>query len=238
MVTLLKVKCMWFFNPRNSNCLNFIGLVGCCFLIVGDAYTADLGRVANTFPIKEISPIEIIKAKYNSMTDHEKRKHNEKIIKKTRDWVARPRGAKLPRAVEARTVVFDPSIKTIRDIKVNYSELSGHEPQTADAIKKILGKDGRVLVAKGTVVNPLKIFSDPTPLLFLDGDDEKQVQWFKRQKGIAILINGEQLKFSEEIGQQVRFDQFGLLVKKFGITHVPAKVSAVNGKLLIEEIVV
>ena len=222
-----------------KNRLNFISLITWWFLAITNvAYAVDLGRVANTFVIKEKNPVTLIQERYNKMSDYEKQQHSKEIIKRTEDWVTRPPGVKLPRAVKNRKFFFNPSIRVTKDIVVDYKELDGYPEEAAIKIKKILGEDGRVLVPKGLEVNPLKIYSNPQPLLFFDSDDLKQVEWFKKQKGIAVLTNGEQIEFSKDIGQQVYFDQHGLLVKRFRITHVPARVSVVNDKLLIEEIAV
>ena len=52
-----------------------------------------------------------------------------------------------------------------------------------------------------------------------------------------ILVNGAPLKLSNQYKRRFYFDQHGLLIKKFGIKQIPARVSQKNHSLQIEEIV-
>jgi conjugal transfer pilus assembly protein TraW len=72
------------------------------------------------------------------------------------------------------------------------------------------------------------------PLIFIDGDDESQVQWAISQTSKIILINGAPLELEKLHNQLFYFDQGAVLTSKFGIEEVPAKVSQQGKKLLVE----
>ena len=67
-----------------------------------------------------------------------------------------------------------------------------------------------------------------------------QVNWSMTQNAERvkiILVNGAPLKLSNQYKRRFYFDQHGLLIKKFGIKQIPARVSQKNHSLQIEEIV-
>lgn len=80
-------------------------------------------------------------------------------------------------------------------------------------------------------------------LLFFDARDAKQVA--KAQELTAlyqgkvkpILVGGSYMDLMKTWGRPVYFDQQGSLVKKLGITRVPALVSQEGRRLRIDELV-
>ncbi len=114
-----------------------------------------------------------------------------------------------------RVFYFDPSVAVQRDIK---------------------DEKGRVVIPKGTRVNPLDQHSLGEELLFFDGDNPKQVAWAEQNRGKWILVSGSPFDLEEEKGRAVYFDQSGLLVRKLGIEAVPARVSQEGRRLRIEEL--
>ena len=133
-----------------------------------------------------------------------------------------------PRAVEgltrtrqARTFFFDPSIV---------------------ANQRITTPEGRVLVEAGQRVNPLDQMAMSQQLVFFDARDPDQVS--KAQALIAraggrakpILTAGSYIDLQKRWGKPVFFDQSGTLVRKFGISQVPALVAQQGRLLRIDEV--
>ena len=116
-----------------------------------------------------------------------------------------------------RVFYYDPTITLPQDLK-------DHE--------------GRVFARKGDTANPLQITPLTKLMLFIDGEDGRQVKWALHQslKSKIILVKGSPLKLEETHGYRFYFDQLGLLTKKLGITQVPAKVSQEGHQLKIEEV--
>jgi conjugal transfer pilus assembly protein TraW len=83
-------------------------------------------------------------------------------------------------------------------------------------------------------------------LIFIDGGDIEQVNWFKQQRRIEqikeedklILVTGCPFDLAEELDREVYFDQQGSLTKKFKIEQVPAIVEQEEKVLRIREILV
>jgi len=104
--------------------------------------------------------------------------------------------------------------------------------------------EGRVFQEKGTMVNPLEMHSLKCPLLFVDGDDSQQVAWAIRQHQAAeslhkpkiILVQGSPFELSKKLNLPIYFDQSGVLVKKLGISCVPARLYQQEKTLTIEEV--
>lgn len=194
-----------------------IGLVGVGFLCMGNiAYGTDLGTVATTFAIQEQSFSVMIQKKLAAISDIEMQEHQRKIIKTMQEKVNRPTGVSLPRAVNYRRFVFNPAITTTQDIV----------------------HAGKVLIPKGTTVNPHDFVSLSQALVFLNGDDVDSLAWASSQDGILILTHGAPLQLARKLDRQVYFDQMGKIVQRFGIEALPARVSQVGKELIVEEVVV
>jgi len=191
---------------------------------IKDAVARDLGIYGEVFPVVERSLLEVIKAKLQDLSDSGKLlDHQNAIVQKTKERLNRlePVG-NVHKTITPRSFAYDPSITVTEDLK-------DHE--------------GNVFHRKGTKVNPLETRSLSAPLLFVDGDDETQVAWaiqqFKQTKVDAkpkvILVKGAPFELSEKLGFPVYFDQSGVLIKKFGIAQVPARVSQKDKILWVEE---
>ena len=187
--------------------------------------TIDLGTYGETFPIQERSLLEIIKEKLRILVESGKLKdHQATIAKKAKEQLNRPPAVKnLQKTTQPRSFIYDPSITVPYDLK-------DHK--------------GRVFHPKGTRVNPLDSHSFRYPFLFVDGDDESQVAWAIQQHQAAnalhkpkiVLVQGAPLGLSQKLNLPIYFDQSGVLVKKFGITQVPARVSQKERALIVDEV--
>jgi conjugal transfer pilus assembly protein TraW len=184
-----------------------------------------LGTYGETFPIHEQSLLEVIKAKLQDLAQTGKlAAHQETILKKAKEQFNRPSAVRgIQKTVNPKSLAYDPSITVPYDLK-------DHE-------EKIFHK-------KGTTVNPLDTHAFQHPFLFVDGDDPEQVAWAIRQhqqadpshKPKIVLVQGAPFEVSKRWGLPIYFDQSGVLVKKFGITQVPAKVSQKGKILLVDEV--
>ena len=191
----------------------------------GGKVPKDLGTYGETFPIRERSLLEVIKEKLQALAATGKLEDHQAIIaKKAKEQFNRPPAVKgLQKTAEPRSFGYDPSLTVPYDLK-------DHE--------------GRVFHRQGTKVNPLDTHSFRYPFLFVDGDDENQVAWAIRQHQAAkalnkpkiVLVQGAPLEWSQKLGLPIYFDQSGILVKKFGITQVPARVFQKEKMLVVDEI--
>jgi conjugal transfer pilus assembly protein TraW len=195
-----------------------------------DPRVEDLGVYGETFPIEEKSLLEIIKTKLQALSASGKLEEHQKIIlRKAKEQLNRPPPIKnIHRTTTPRSFDWDPSITVPYDLK-------DHK--------------GQVFHQKGTKVNPLDTHSFRCPFLFVDGDDPEQVAWAIKQHQAAralhkpkiILVQGTPFALSKKLNLPVYFDQSGVLVKKFGITQVPARVSQkeqtrLSRALMVDEI--
>jgi len=105
--------------------------------------------------------------------------------------------------------------------------------------RDLIDHNGQVFVKEGTIINPLAIYSLTKPMVFIDGDDQTAINWAIQQNPSntkIILTSGTPFKLRELYKRAFYFDQNGTLVKKFGITQIPARVSQTGDKLQVEEI--
>lgn len=99
--------------------------------------------------------------------------------------------------------------------------------------KNITNLNGDFVAFKGEKINPLNVHSFDEALIFINGDNQKQISWvlqaekkysnrFKSTK--IILASGDINVSAKSLKQRVYFDQSGVICKKFGITHTPTMV--------------
>jgi conjugal transfer pilus assembly protein TraW len=177
------------------------------------ASAQDFGTFGTTFAIEEEDLILVLRKRLSKMEWDENSCFNlEKAFTKS---IKNPKGKSFPKATCARIFNFDPTICLNEDIK---------------------DQTGKVIVQKGTRINPLERNSLRADLLFFNGNDPKQIEWAKKQRGIWILTEGKPLEIEEREDRPVYFDQAGYLTGKLGIKSLPASVRQVGKKLTIEEI--
>jgi conjugal transfer pilus assembly protein TraW len=165
-----------------------------------------------SYPITEPDMLEEIQARLKSMEkDGRMGQLKKEAIERSKQSIERPDAVKgIVKTRQARTFYFDPSWRVPRDITA---------------------PDGQVIARAGDVVNPLDYVPLSNHLLFFDQSDPKQVkkaaEILIRFNGAVkpILVAGEPLKLTRLWKRQVYFDQSGHLVRRFGITQVPALVS-------------
>lgn len=197
-------------------------LVIICMLYLPIVSAKDYGAFGKTYVIAEQDFLEYIQQKIKGMQasgawDVLQSEFKDRVEK----HVMRPTPHLLPRAVEARTWVFNPSISVPYDVKDN---------------------KGEVIVKKGTLVNPLDRVSLSSALLFFDGDDAAQIAWVGReqqlhQKVKLILTTGSVKDVANHFKQAIYFDLNGFLISKFQIQALPARVLQKDKRLEVCEVV-
>ena len=193
------------------------------------SYSADLGTHGTTYEIQEQDLIEYIKSKLKTMEESgELQKKQEEMQKQTKERAMRPKPVEgITNAKEYREYTYDPTFILDEDIK---------------------DSTGKILFVKGTKVNPLDTLPFTKTLIFLNGDDEEQVNWgveqYKKMQDDSkkgenvklILTNGSPIELMEKYKIRFYFDQSGYLTKKLNIKHVPAIMKQEGKGLLIKEI--
>jgi conjugal transfer pilus assembly protein TraW len=201
-------------------CFCYLFIINIAFLPTAQTeLLKDYGVVGNTFEILEEDLLEVIETKLKTLAqDGNLQSHQSKIAAGVKETIKRPKPVEgIQHTTKARAFTYDPSIT------VPYY-LKDHQ--------------GKVFYAKGTKVNPLDYQSLTKPLLFIDGDDQPQVEWAMSQHPAAqiILTKGSPFELMENLDRPVYFDQEGALTKKLGIFQIPTRVTQQEKHLLIEEI--
>jgi conjugal transfer pilus assembly protein TraW len=183
-----------------------------------------LDVIGQTYAILEDDFLTLVETRYHAM------KANGEWDKKQKAWqkqmvsyADRPTPVAAVTTTQSRRVYYvDPSIELSHDIK---------------------GLHGEIIARSGTVINPLEIIPLHKTLLFINADDEKQLNWaIKKDKELKektkwILVKGSITDTIQKVKKPVYFDQAGKLTKRFNIHHVPAALQQENLSLKIEECV-
>jgi conjugal transfer pilus assembly protein TraW len=187
------------------------------------AWSENLGTLGPTYAIEEPHLLTMIEQQLRQKEKSgELARLEEEAKQRVVDSIQHPRPLPgITRTENARSFYFDPSIV----VRENITDTMGN-----------------VLVPAGTRANPLEIVSLSKHLLFFDGTDEHQVErahaLITKYQGKVkpILVAGSYLALMARWQLPVYFDQQGALVRKLGITHVPALVSQEGKQLRIDEL--
>lgn len=187
------------------------------------AVADDLGVVGPTYEIVERDALELITSKLKQMEQSGKlARYQEDYKNKVTDSIEHPKPLAGFKSTEtASTHYYDPSMVTQKDI--------------VDAT-------GKVIFPRGTLVNPLDYIGWNTYLLFVDGRDEKQLEFSKKVVSTSdrpvkvVLVAGEPLALMRKWKSTVYYDQGGKLIKRFSIAQVPAIVRQEGKRLRIDEL--
>jgi conjugal transfer pilus assembly protein TraW len=197
-----------------------------------NANTKDLGKYGATFQVKEQDVIEYIENKLKALeASGELLETQQQAIKKTKSKLKNPDPvAGIIDTENEREYYYDPTYVLKEDLK-------DHEDN--------------VIHKKGYTVNPLSKVSFGPDMLFINGEDERQVDWAKsysrepfvnHSKGTSkttakiVLVRGSPIDLEEKLGIRIYFDQLGSITKKLGIKQVPAVVSGEGMRLKIQEL--
>jgi conjugal transfer pilus assembly protein TraW len=173
----------------------------------------DLGRFGAVYPIIEPDALEEIRARA-AQVDWKKVFNREKMTRKVREY--RPDNlVKLPAASHSRTFLTDMSHTLDMDI-----------PD---------GKGG-VLYPKGYTFNPLDYIKLTRILVIINGNDKKQVEWFRTSpwnkdlNAMLLLTEGGYFKLGDRLKRPV-FYADRLMVTKLGLKAVPS-VAVQKGRMM------
>jgi conjugal transfer pilus assembly protein TraW len=193
-------------------------------LCAASAAARDLGKVGPTYPIAEPDLLEEIQIvlKQKEATGELARLQDE-AQRRAIDRIQSPTPvAGLARTTKARTHYFDPSI-TIQE--------------------NITDGRGNVIVAAGTRNNPLNTVTMTRQMFFFDGRDPDQVRFARAKldelggRLKPILVAGSYMDLMKSWQVQVFYDQDGALVRRLGISQVPALVAQDGKRLRVDELV-
>jgi conjugal transfer pilus assembly protein TraW len=185
------------------------------------SHAKDFGVVGHSYEIIEQDIIEYIKAK---LANQDLEALNKEMQEKVKARLSRPEPvAGQTDAKENREYYYDPTFVLEENIRDH---------------------NGQLIHEKGKVINPLSNVGLRNALIFINGDNAKQVEYAFQQykelqeKAKIILTRGSPTKLQKEHKDVwIYFDQFGALTKKLGIKAVPATVKQDGLKLKINEVV-
>lgn len=192
--------------------------------ILSEAASArDYGQQGEVFPVIETDLLSVIQNKLTTMqTSGALDRANKELAARTEARVKRPTPVKgIVVASQSRSWIHDPTITVEQDLRD--------------------GK-GRVIVARGTRVNPLDTVPFRQRLVFLDGDDPAQVAWVMGRttalNAKLILVRGSPFALMKAEQRRFYFDQSGTLTTKFGVRAVPAVIEQAGRTLKVSEIAI
>lgn len=218
-------------------------LVMAAFIYVLSVEAADLGVYGKSYPIDEADIEEEIARKLSIYEESwELKKFQENYQKAVTKQIKQPnRVMGIRDAEENRTRKYDPTSYLEEDILVPKGGMS-----QVDNIKVSEGKEVEyeVLHKAGTAINPLKYMRFNEPLIFVDGNNEQQLEYARKYKdknpaAKIILIDGKP-GYHEVKGNEYYYyyDQWGAYSEKFKIAFVPSIVWQKEGEevLTVDEI--
>ena len=181
-----------------------------------EALAKDLGTYGATYPIMEGDAIAQLKkaiAKY----DWEKFKNKQKgKIKnyKPQDLVDLP---------------------TAREDKVFKVDMTG-------TIKEdIVGKDGEVIYPKGYRYNPMEYVFMRRIIVFINGKDEKQIEWYKQSpyptdmRTMLLITDGSYLNVRKKLNALAVYYANKEIIERMGIKAVPSVAVQKGTELEVRE---
>jgi conjugal transfer pilus assembly protein TraW len=198
-------------------------LLPLCLLVAAATHATDLGVIGKTYPIAEQHFLKMIEEMLRRKAaagelDELNRKFKQRAMSKLEN----------PSPVDGVVRTTKPA--------THYWDPSTRFDET------ITDPEGRVIVAAGTVVNPLDTVAVTRNLLFFDGRDQQQIKFARRYldahegKVKPVIVGGSFMALMREWKQAVYYDQGGFLVNKLGIRQVPAIVSQEGRVIRIDEV--
>jgi conjugal transfer pilus assembly protein TraW len=190
-----------------------------------DVYARDLGKHGSTFEIFEPNMLIYIQ-------DHLKRMEASGEL------------AKKQQAMKERTKEYAASPTPVSSIGNTTKARKWHIDPTYTVPEDIIDHHGHILHAAGTQVNPLATQALPSPLIFINGDCEGQMEWAQGlTKTLSpapkiVLTSGPITELMKNYQLRLYFDQQGILSKRLHVTEVPALITQEELKLKGEAFVV
>ena len=189
---------------------------GCLFIPVRlEASVTIVGRAGATYPIAEQDAMTELMQKVRRVDW--KRQFSD--IRQSVRAFRPPDLARLPRAKHDSTFMVDPTYT-----------LTFHIPD---------GKGG-ILYPKGYTFNPLDYVSLPDVLVFIDGADKRQLEWFQespyeKAPNVMLLLTGGSYPEVEQKLQRPVFYAPEKITKRFRIEAVPSVLYQRGKSLEVKE---
>jgi conjugal transfer pilus assembly protein TraW len=202
-----------------------IAIVLYVFILSNSVSAKDFGNRGANYPVAEESILLMFQKKLGAL---DLKKEEERMRKAAEERVKNPAPVSgIVPAKETREFWHDPTYILTEDAVLPW---------------------GRVLYKAGTAVNPLDYMDLDRRLFFVDGREEKQVEWLKSRllpdsssgenkiEDRIILVGGSPVELQDKLGFEVYFDQAGELTTRFGIKGSPALAEQDGKKLKIVEV--
>jgi conjugal transfer pilus assembly protein TraW len=182
----------------------------------GETLAKDLGKYGATYPITEEDAISQLKkaiAKYD--WEKFKIKQKEKIKNfKPKDLVDLP---------------------VAKEDKVFKVDMTG-------AIKEdIIGRDGEVIYPKGYKYNPMEYVFMRRIIVFINGKDEKQIEWYKKSpypadmRTMLLITDGSYLDVRKKLNTMTVYYANREIIERMGIKAVPSVAVQKGTELEVQE---
>ena len=190
------------------------------FIGAGPGQARDHGQLGQTFPIIEPDLLATIEARLmRAQATGEIDRVNAGMAKRADARVRRPDPVPgISAAEESRSWTFDPAITLDHDVR---------------------DRKGQLIAAAGQRINPLDFVAMREDLVFVNGDDRRQLDWatarFGDLKAKIIFVSGSPLEAMTARKRRFFFDQQGKLTERFGIRHTPAVVRQAGKVLRVTE---
>ena len=202
-------------------------LLACLLMMAFSAslHAKDLGVVGTIVTPIELDMLDWIHQRLQHMQrDGEWEAIRERAQAEVKARLERPRPVQgLTTTTTPRVYFIDPTMTLQRDI----TDAKGH-----------------VIYPAGLSINPFDPKTWPhgaglpaivlnEQLMFLDGDDARQVAWAKQQLRLAeashrrtkvVLVNGSPNQVAKALHRHIYFDQTGHYCQRFAIQHVPVLI--------------
>ncbi|MDE2439438.1 MAG: type-F conjugative transfer system protein TraW [Betaproteobacteria bacterium] len=186
------------------------------------ALAKNYGQRGEVFPVTEVNLLQAIAARLHSMqASGEYDRLNNQLRDRTMAYVQRPTPvAGLTPATSARSFTYDPSMIVDRDIR---------------------DRDGRLIVAGGTRVNPLNVLPFNQTYVFFDADRKEELEYVLRtypnNANIKlVMVKGAPIEAMKRYQRRFYFDQGGYLVNKLKIVHTPTVMVPAGDVLRLTEV--
>lgn len=194
------------------------------FLVIISVFASaeDMGSVGNLYPISEPDMIDYIKAKAgNMMQNGEWENVQKKAIQTATDHIKNPQPvAGITDGIIHKESFYTPFVDVSKDIQ--------------DTRGNVIAKAGRY--------NALRYKPMDVRMLFINGNNEKQVKWalaLNDESAIRtkiVLTQGSFMDLDKEHKVWFYYDQNGTYTSKLNIKHVPAVVEQDGLQIKITEL--
>ena len=190
--------------------------------LLTSAYAEDMGVVGKTYPIAEPDMIDWIKSRASAMMkDGQWEQIQKQAVAKAKNQINSPMPVEgITDTTQTKTWYYTPMIQ----LKQALTDTRGH------------------VIAKAGSYNALKYKPFDVQLVFINGNNPKQVDWALARNAESdirtkiVLTQGSFMDLDKKHKVWFYYDQNGKYTQKLKIAHVPAIVKQDDEQLKITEI--